>query len=141
MGSPANMQKPVLLLVEDQEDDAFFFCRTFEEAKVDCVLRELDGGAAAIEFLRKDMAANPRPGIMFLDLKMPVVNGFDVLTWMKKENIGVKIPVVVLSGSDDAKDKERAKELGAVDYVVKPINSQRLAKIVKTLVTNVAEKS
>ncbi len=124
------MQKPVLLLVEDSEDDAFFFGRAFEKAELPLTFQRAENGAQAVEILRR--AATQKellPRIIFLDLKMPVMNGFDVLAWMQTQTLP-KIPVIILSGSDQPSDMDRAYQLGAAAYLVKPISVAELRRIV-----------
>lgn len=120
---------PTLLLVEDSEDDAFFFRRVLQKISRAFHLEHALNGAAAVEFLRKSMAsqqgAEP-PDLIFLDLKMPVLSGFDVLTWIRQQKFSQLPPVIVLSGSDHTEDKKRAMELGACEYLVKPIRLESL---------------
>jgi CheY-like chemotaxis protein len=73
-----------LMLVEDSEDDAFFFHRTFQKVNSDFSLNHVLNGSLAVESLKKAFAAGNLPAIIFLDLKMPLMNGFDVLAWIKK---------------------------------------------------------
>jgi CheY-like chemotaxis protein len=126
------MQQPVLLLVEDSEDDAFFFCRTFQKSGAGLFIHHVKNGAAAIEFLGQSSAAGSLPRIMFLDLKMPVMNGFELLAWMRKQTYGKQIPVIVLSGSDHQNDIDRASQLGAVCYLVKPATTDDLRRLLQT---------
>jgi CheY-like chemotaxis protein len=113
---------PLLLLVEDSEDDAFFFGRTLQKSGITCSLHHVTDGAQAIEYLR-DASRDPQhfPRAIFLDLKMPVVNGFEVLDWMRTQAFPAPLEVIVLSGSEHPYDKERATQLGATDYLVKPV--------------------
>lgn len=113
--------KPNILLVEDSEDDAFLFNWKFEQSGVDCAVHHVLDGAAAIEFLRQAAGSGSLPRLIFLDLKMPVMNGFEVLGWLKEQDFRSEMPVVVLSGSDQPNDKERAFQLGATSYLVKPV--------------------
>src|SRR5436190_6948471 len=114
-------QKPTLLLVEDSEDDAFFFERTLQKSGVTCAVHHVTNGAEAIEFLRNALSSDSEslPHAIFLDLKMPVLNGFEVLDWMRTQTFPSQIPVLVLSGSEHQEDKDRAARLGATDYLVK----------------------
>ena len=75
-----------------------------------------------MELLGNRQFAGDAPFLIFLDLKMPVMSGFDVLQWLK--NSGLKPQVIVLSGSNDQADRSRAFSLGATDYLVKPISSE-----------------
>jgi CheY-like chemotaxis protein len=117
------INKPMVLLVEDSEDDAYLFNWRFEQSGATCAVEHVLDGSAAIEFLLRSSATSPKllPFIIFLDLKMPVMNGFEVLAWLQKHEAFSHIPVVVLSGSDQPSDKERACQLGAADYLVKPL--------------------
>jgi CheY-like chemotaxis protein len=110
-----------VLLVDDSEDDAYFFGRTLQKSGLQCVFHHLPGGAEAIDYLREAEARAELPDVMFLDLKMPVVNGFEVLEWMRTGTSRPQLRVIVLSGSDQQNDMDRARSLGASDYLVKPL--------------------
>jgi two-component system response regulator len=124
-----DMHKQTLLLVEDSEDDAFLFNRTFEKSGTALGIHHVPNGAEAIEFLRGAASSNSLPRIILLDLKMPMVNGFDVLKWMQKQTFFSQIPVVVVSGSAQQEDKDRASKLGAADYMVKPVTIADLHRL------------
>jgi len=117
------------LLVEDSPDDSFFFQRALKKGNIPCNLKHVTDGRMAIDFLR-DCQARPDllPDIVFLDLKMPVVNGFEVLEWLRSQPPLPSTPVVVLSGSNEESDKRRAKELGAAGYIVKPVLSSQICE-------------
>jgi CheY-like chemotaxis protein len=119
---------PILLLVED-DDDVFFFKRTLSKSGKAFSFHHAPNGSAAIEFIRN--AANPEllPQIIFLDLKMPVLNGFDVLDWMQKQRFPRAVPVVILSGSEQQNDMDRARLMGAIDYLVKPVRENDLIRL------------
>ncbi|HEX3720459.1 MAG TPA: response regulator [Verrucomicrobiae bacterium] len=123
------MQKPILLLVEDSEDDAFIFRWTFEKSGSDLDVCHVTNGAQAIEYLSKAGGPEGLPRIVLLDLKMPQLNGFDVLSWMKEQTFSCPVPVVVVSGSDQEEDRERARSLGAAAYFVKPVTVADLQRI------------
>jgi CheY-like chemotaxis protein len=114
---------PFLLLVEDSEDDAFFFRRTLQKSEVGCSLQHVTDGAQAVEFLQNASSSDDQhfPRVIFLDLKMPVLNGFEVLDWMRTQTFPAPMDVIVLSGSEHQHDRERAAQLGATDYLVKPV--------------------
>jgi CheY-like chemotaxis protein len=115
-----------ILLAEDCGDDAYFFQRTLKKSSMECELTHVINGATAIEFLSQNGGNLIFPDILFLDLKMPVVSGFDVLEWIGRASHCCNLKVIVLSGSNDAADGQRARELGAADYVVKPISTDDL---------------
>lgn len=112
-----------ILLAEDSEDDFYFFQRAFRKAGVNCALIRAANGKAAIDLLSRD---RPLPLLIFLDLKMPVLSGFDVLEWMVSARLNPAPKVFVLSGSNDQADMDRAASLGAAGYLVKPISAELL---------------
>jgi DNA-binding response OmpR family regulator len=128
---------PAVLLVEDSDDDAFFFIRALRLAGASArPLHLMDGGAAVAHLKAVRAGTAPRPGgrggppprpdIVFLDLKIPTLSGFDVLTWIGAQHFDPPLEVAVLSGSEHNTDVERAMSLGASGYYVKPILVQQL---------------
>ena len=118
---------PVVFLAEDSEDDAFFFERAFRKAGVGCSLARAENGKALIEMLKQGMSdGGSAPILIFLDLKMPVMSGFEVLEWLRFSGLEPLPRVIVLSGSNDQDDRGRALSLGAADYLVKPITADIL---------------
>ncbi|HMJ89412.1 MAG TPA: response regulator [Candidatus Acidoferrum sp.] len=114
----------MILLVEDNEDDIFFMQRAFEKAELTNPLHVIMDGHEAINYLDgrggfADRAAHPFPDFIFLDLKLPFVDGFEVLTWLRQEKKS-SVPVAVLSSSPEEVDMRRARELGASCYLIKP---------------------
>jgi CheY-like chemotaxis protein len=114
---------PTILLVEDSEDDAFFFERAFQKLGTTCSLQRAVDGAEAVDFLRTALSGSQEklPRVIFLDLKMPLLNGFEVLEWIATQHFPREMRVIVLSGSSHPDDKSRAAQLGATDYLVKPV--------------------
>ena len=90
---------------------------------MDCPVHRVANGAEAIDFLLSSSISNFQelPKVMFLDLKMPVLNGFEVLDWLQTQTFTSKMRVIVLSGSEHDHDKARAAQMGATDYLVKPV--------------------
>ena len=119
------MSRPsVFLLVEDSEDDVFFMQRAFRDAGLQNELHVVTDGEQAIEYLSGqngfvDREKHPLPDMIFLDLKMPGLNGFDVLRWIRKQG-KCDVPVAVLTSSPEEIDRRRARELGADCYLLKP---------------------
>jgi CheY-like chemotaxis protein len=129
-----NKSAPVVFLAEDSEDDAFFFQRAFRKAAQGCTLLRATDGKMAIERLKESRSAGAAPILIFLDLKMPVLSGFEVLEWLKFSDFDHVPRVIVLSGSNDEDDRARALKLGAVEYLVKPITEEILrARIAEEL--------
>jgi CheY-like chemotaxis protein len=113
-----------VLLVEDSPDDVFFFKRALEKSGAPATLRVAEDGAAAIRLLL--CTDQPLPRVMFLDLKMPNVNGFEVLQWLQRQDFKSAIRVVVLSSSDEPREIQMARSLGASDYLIKPVATEKL---------------
>jgi CheY-like chemotaxis protein len=124
----------VFLLVEDNEDDVFFMERAFQQAGVHNPLHVARNGEEAIDYLSgkhdfADRARHPLPDLIFLDLKMPGMNGFEVLKWMREQSL--KLPVAVLTSSPEEIDRQRAVELGAECYLLKPPSKQMVLDCIK----------
>jgi len=134
--------KPLVLLVEDSDDDAFFFKRTFQKSGANCLLHHVLDGAAAVGVLKQASISDALqlPLAMFLDLKMPVMNGFEVLTWLRAQSFPAGMKVFVLSGSNQQEDKERALHLGAAEYLVKPVRVRDFRRLLAEVCPAAAER-
>jgi CheY-like chemotaxis protein len=121
-----NIENPqTILLIEDAEEDVFFFRMALRKCGLAAKLEVLSDGEAAWDYLK-----NPEKrrglSVVFLDLKLPLMTGFEILERLRREEILLECPVVVLSGSCEDVDKERAKTLGVSEYLVKPITAKML---------------
>ena len=124
----------IFLLVEDNEDDVFFMERAFQQAGVHNPLHVVRNGEEAIEYLSgqndfSDRERYPLPDLIFLDLKMPGVNGFEVLKWMSEQSL--KLPVAVLTSSPEEIDRQRAFDLGAECYLLKPPSKEMVLDCIR----------
>lgn len=134
-----NRELPPILLAEDEEHDVFFMRRAFENVQIQNPLVAVSNGREAIEYLSRQGAAADlnlphEPGILLLDLKMPLVDGFEVLAWIQKQpHWREHLPVLVLSSSGEEQDKRKAFDLGAHEYLVKPGNYKDLLVLVRDL--------
>jgi CheY-like chemotaxis protein len=118
------MPSHVILLAEDNPDDALIFHMKFKRAALTRTLHMVDDGQKVIDWLSgkdgfSDRSKHPLPDHILLDLKMPVKTGFEALEWIRSQKEYAKLPVSILSSSDDPKDIRRAFELGATKYFVK----------------------
>jgi CheY-like chemotaxis protein len=134
-------KKPILLLVEDADDDTFLFKRAFAKSGADFSISDARNGAEAIEFLKNAAQKDLLPKVVFLDLKMPVINGFEVLSWMKRQPFSENVPVIVVSGSAQDEDKLRAAELGAQGYLVKPIKADEIIAVLKPITSEIGSSA
>ena len=101
-------------------------------------MRFVTDGQEAVDYLAgigkfEDRKANPLPRLLLLDLKMPLLDGFDVLRWMRKQPVLYRLPVAVLTSSNLDNDVDRAYDLGANSYIVKPGSLMGYAGLVQTL--------
>jgi CheY-like chemotaxis protein len=127
----AESTRPIVLLAEDSEDDAFFFRWSLKKTGLHCHLVHASDGLQAVRILEGCATPHGRrtpqcPDLVFLDLKMPALTGFEVLEWIRAHPFDPPLDVAVLSGSEHATDVARAKALGASAYYVKPISAENL---------------
>lgn len=127
-----------VLLAEDDENDAFLLRLAFEKAQLGHALIHMLDGQDVLDYLSKcgaetpGAAACPRPDLLILDIKMPRLTGFDVLSWLRARP-QFQFPVVVLSSSEREDDKVKARELGAVAYHVKPGEHNELVQLARQM--------
>lgn len=117
--------KPLILIAEDDENDAHLLRRTLKKIGVSMPIQIVEDGEEAIEYLSgmgqyTDRDIYPFPSVVVTDIKMPRKNGFDVLRWLKKHPDCAIIPVVVWTSSNQESDILKAYQLGANCYVQKP---------------------
>lgn len=116
-----------ILIVEDNPNDAELTIRALKKHKLANNLYVVEDGAEALDFIFCRGRYNKRnlcqpPKVIFLDLKLPKVNGLEVLKELKSNASTRKLPVVVVSSSKEDPDIKAAYELGANSYVVKPVD-------------------
>ncbi len=119
----------VILLVEDREDDILLVRKSFENGGVSNPIQSVRSGEEAIAYLSGEgkyanRAEYPLPALVLLDLKMPGMDGFDVLTWIRQQEGLRGLPVVVLTSSTEMSDVNRAYRLGANSFFVKELDFQ-----------------
>lgn len=127
-----------ILYVEDESTDVFFVKWAFHEARLDHRICHVNDGQEAIEYLSgthpyDDRAEHPLPDLVLLDIKMPRLNGFDVLSWVRDHPGAIDCPFVVFSSSSHEGDQERARMLGAAEYRVKPHQVKDLIQLARAL--------
>ncbi len=125
-----------ILLVDDNEDDVFFMRRGLKNAAIGNPLFVAEHGQAAIDFLAgngefADRRQYPLPFLIFLDLKMPVKSGLEVLEWIRQQRALQGILILILSTSREESDVQRAYSLGANSYLVKPPNAALLTELLR----------
>jgi CheY-like chemotaxis protein len=124
-----------VLLVEDELADALMFQEMLEEVSADVSFHHVVNGQEALHFLNRaeGYVAVPIPDLIVLDLNMPVMNGHDFLRRAKSLDGLRRIPVLVLSTSDDPNDIHRSYDRQASGYVVKPSTYAEYTRIMATI--------
>ena len=130
----------VFLLVEDDKNDVFLVRREFKDAPGNIRLEAVSDGVEAIRYLegQGDYANRsnfPLPHVILLDLKMPRVNGFEFLSWVRTgaPHPVRTIPVVVMSSSGESVDVTRAYSLGVNSYMIKPIDWESFRERIRVM--------
>jgi two-component system, response regulator len=125
------MNEIEILLVEDNADDAELTIRTLRKNNLANNLVHLMDGQEAIDFLFAP--TNPMPKLILLDLKMPRIDGLDVLRIIKNDAALKVIPVVVLTSSKEDRDVIESYQLGVNAYIVKPVDFNEFIEAVAQL--------
>lgn len=121
------MAESYIFLVEDNPDDAFLVSRIIGKVCPETIIVARDG-EEAIEMLQKmaDDASYKQIRLVLLDLKLPKINGIEVLQAIRSSDVLRSLPVAVLTSSDNDVDQERCRALGVLDYIFKPLTTDRL---------------
>lgn len=123
-----------ILLAEDDRNDVYLMRRAFVEAAVPNPLIVVRNGREAVDYLAgkdaySDREKYPLPGLMLLDLKMPWMDGFDVLSWLRRQPQYDALPVVLLTSSRLQPDVAQSRLMGLYDYRVKPHDFAELVSL------------
>jgi CheY-like chemotaxis protein len=127
-----------VLLCEDDPDDVLLTQIAFEKARLANPLQVVRDGEEVIDYLQgaghfADRTRFPLPILLLLDLKMPKLDGFHVLEWLRKHHELDRLPVAIMTSSDHDPDISRAYELGADSYLIKPPDAGALLALVQRL--------
>jgi len=128
----------IILLAEDSEDDILLIQRAFKAAFISKTVQVVRDGEECIAYLSgigkfSDRSQFPLPELLLLDLKMPRVDGFEVLSWLRKQPSLNSLRVIVLTSSEAVRDVNRAYDLGANSFLSKPIDFQNYIEMCKYL--------
>jgi two-component system response regulator len=119
-----------ILLVEDNPNDAELTLRALRKTDIGARLAIARDGAEALEYL---LSGRPMPKVVFLDLKLPKIDGMEVLRRIRADERAHSIPVVVLTSSQEERDITECYRLGVNSYVVKPVEFDKFYKAVGEL--------
>ncbi len=133
-----NGRPAVVLLVDDNKADQVFIQRVFDHTDINNDLFFVNDGVEAMEYLRRegkysDLKNSPKPDMILLDIKMPRMNGKEVLNELKTDPVLKSTPVITLTTSDHENDIIESYEYGANAYITKPIGLDQFIKTIESL--------
>ena len=126
-----------ILVVEDDSADAFFLEKAFERILANCVVQRVNDGEEAKAYLQgagkyEDRRAFPLPSVILLDLRMPRMNGFEFLAWLRSDPALKIIPAVVYSSSENPADVRKAYEMGANSFLHKRLSMNAVQETMRS---------
>lgn len=127
------MNKKIILLADDDMDDTEMFAEAIADIDNNVICNIANNGSEAIKILEE---LDEKPKLIFLDLNMPIMNGWDCLKILKKDIRYQKIPVIMISTSSHKDDIDNAESLGAICYFVKPNSFADLKYILNSITEN-----
>lgn len=121
----AEISRQTILVVEDSPDDVFILERVLQRAQITNPLQIARDGQEAVDYLSganhfADRERFPLPHLVLLDLKLPFLNGFEVLEWLRADGQLRNLNVAILTSSAEDRDVTRAAQLGVTSYLIKP---------------------
>ena len=127
-----------ILLVEDNKHDVRFVKRAWSQNNITNPLQVVPNGQACLDYLQNegeyaDKKAHPRPGLILLDIRMPIMDGIECLKRIKASPQLRRIPVVMLTTSKEEEDLIRGYELGCNSFVQKPVDFEKLSEAARLI--------
>ena len=127
-------EKPFFLLADDDRDDAELFGEALVSIDPPVDFQHVEDGRGVFDFLSDP--GNRKPHLIFLDLNMPQMSGWQCLAKLKNDAYFQKIPVIMYSTSSHPRDKEIAMDLGALGFITKPTDFKILKRMLQTIAVN-----
>jgi CheY-like chemotaxis protein len=125
--------KPTIVLAEDDDGHAILIERNLGRAGLDSRLVRVRNGLELLDLFQRDEEITKKQLLVLLDLRMPYLDGVEALRWLKANELTAKIPVWVLTTSDDRREIERCFRLGCNVYITKPVGYEALSDAVARL--------
>lgn len=134
------MENKTILIVEDSQDDKDLIIRAFKKSELKARVDVVRDGAEALEYMNgtgkfEGKTLYDLPDLILLDLKLPKIDGKEVLQAIRSDKNYCLIPVIILSSSDEHNDVNECYKLGANSYIKKPIDFKRFLEIISVLIT------
>jgi len=132
------MKEKVILLVEDNQDDIALTLRAFGKSNIKNKVITIEDGEEALDYLfcngkYSERDSDDLPSVILLDLKLPKLNGFEVLKAIRENESTKFLPVVILTSSKEEQDITEGYELGANSYIRKPVDFEKFFEAIQTL--------
>jgi len=124
---------PTILIADDDEGHAILIRENLESAGLRNPIRHFRDGQAVLDFLLRDPARADGPFLVLLDIRMPKVDGIEVLRRLKADANLRRVPVIMLTTTDDAGEVTRCHELGCNVYLQKPVDYDRFSDAIRRL--------
>jgi two-component system, response regulator len=122
-----------ILLVEDNPNDVELTLRAFAANRISNEIAVVRDGADALDYVFGDAARAAALSVILLDLKLPKVDGLDVLKRLKSDQTTKHIPVVIMTSSQEESDRISTYDLGANSYIVKPVDFEKFTESVRLI--------
>jgi two-component system, chemotaxis family, response regulator Rcp1 len=124
------------LVAEDEENDFLLLRRACRRLEPEPVLFRVKDGMEAVNYLSGRTAGRVLPELILADLKMPRMNGLELLAWCKRDAVLRKVPFIMLTSSNADQDRSKAAELGVDEYLVKPASLNEFARMMTAAVSD-----
>lgn len=131
------MDAKIFLLADDDMDDREMFCETLEEIDKNMICHTAENGRDALGLLNKLLI---QPHLIFLDINMPILNGWQCLEKIKNEERYKEIPVIIISTSSHQREMDIAQKLGAIGYLTKPHDLDELKEVLHAITSNIGPR-
>ena len=133
----ADTREIVILIAEDDAGHARLIEKNLTRAGLHNPIRRFDNGQAVLDYLFRrgpgPVREQDRPYLLLLDIRMPQVDGVEVLRQLKQDPELKKVPVIMLTTTDDPREVERCHAIGCASYIVKPVDYDKFAEAIKSL--------
>lgn len=129
----SQQNQPVILIVDDDEGHAILIRENLEAAGLNNRIVHFRDGQAVLDFFAARPSGAPETYLVLLDIRMPKVDGIEVLRRLKSDPELSKLPVIMLTTTDDSREVERCYELGCNVYIQKPVDYDRFAEAIRRL--------
>ena len=124
---------PPILLVEDNPVDLDLTLRAFRRKRLSNPIEIARDGEEALAWIDRWRDGHPLPAVILLDIKLPKVNGLEVLRHLRADGVASRVPVVMLTSSSDNGDLRAAYDLGVNSYIVKPVDFAKFIDVAEQI--------